>query len=95
MYILGYINLQKVADLLGAVFASFIPVSTKAGAECEYCCSHGDTWTWTTLTNVRDSDHRIPAHRRSSIHFCCVQVTDGYIPAENGKNLADIDFYPF
>ena len=30
MYILGYINLQKVADLLGAVFASFIPVSTKA-----------------------------------------------------------------
>ena len=57
--------LQKVPDLLGAVFASFIPVSTKAGAECEYCWRHLDP---ATLTNVRDSDHRIPAHRRSSVH---------------------------
>ena len=65
MYLLGYINLQKVADLLGAVFASFIPVSTKAVLGRSIA---GDTWTWTTLTNVRDSDHRIPAHRRSFIH---------------------------
>ena len=65
--LLGLRYLQKVADLLGAVFASFIPVSTKAVLSASIA---GDTWTWTwtTLTNVRDSDHRIPAHRRSSIH---------------------------
>ena len=82
MCLLGYLNLQKVADLLGAVFASFIPVSTKAGAECEYCWRHLDP---ATLTNVRDSDHRIPAHRRSSIHTLLSPMD---IPAEKEKNMS-------
>ena len=42
--LLGLKYLQKVPDLLGAVFASFIPVSTKAVLSASIA---GDTWTWT------------------------------------------------